>query len=422
MKKFLKNTYFIIALLFAAGTVFLSCEDDDNASGGSPTIRYIRITDPASSDSLINSAFLGNLIAIVGENLGAVRKLYFNDQEALLTSTFITNENILVRVPNQAPSEITNKMKLVFRDGSELLYDFVVSIPPPTVTSMDLEYVPTGETAVINGFYFFDPVPVQVFFTSADGEDVVEGEVISTQENRLEVVVPEGAGPGPITVKTNFGTASSTFYFRDNRNVFLNYDEAGKTPANAWRNGIMKSDDNNIDGKYLFFQGIYNNGERIEGDGSPYESQFWAKASGRPQGNLLPPGNPADYVMKFETKVVDWYGSTLNICFAPWDHSNNQEIWSNTFNARAIWEPWREKNASYDTDGEWITVTIPITEFKWAMGTQKNPANNIDEVVYTEKAFDPDVTGSLSFWVLSAPEANASPFEFYIDNVRIVAK
>ena len=61
-----------------------------------------------------------------------------------------------------------------------------------------------------------------------------------------------------------------------------------------------------------------------------------------------------------------------------------------------------------------VTVTIPMTEFKWAMGLTD------DQVTYTEMKFNKAVTGSLSLWVLSAPEADNSPFEFYIDNIRIV--
>ena len=162
------------------------------------------------------------------------------------------------------------------------------------------------------------------------------------------------------------------------------------------------------------FQGVYNAGERIEGEGSPYESQFWAQVAGRPEGNLLP-GEPGDYDMKFEIKVINWYGSHLNFCFAPWNHSgSNQELWSNTINARAVWGPWEATGAPVSTNDQWVTVTIPMTEFKWAMGLTGG------QVTYTEMKFNKAVTGSLSLWVLSAPEADNSPFEFYIDNIRIV--
>ena len=415
MKTFIKYLYLFIVPMVLAGTLLTSCDDDDAAeNGGTPIIYYVRVTSPESSDSLITKAFLGNLVAIMGDNLGNTRHIYFNDREALITPTFVTNTSILVRVPNEAPIDINNKIKLVSKDGSEILHDFVVSIPPPEVQYMDLEYVADGETAYINGLYFFDVTPVEVEFSNGAG-GFIPAEVTSTAERRLAVTVPQGAGSGPIRVTTNFGSMESIFHFRDQRNVFLNYDEPGKTPTGAWRNGIIESlPEHSLDGNYVKFEGVYNFGERTEGEGSPYESQFWASASGRPEGNLLP-GEPGDYNLKFEVKIVDWFGSHLNICFAPWNHTGNQEIWSNSLNARAVWGPWEAEGAPIDTEGKWYTVTIPMTEFKWAM-------NHSDEqgVYYTDMKFNKTVTGSLSLWVLSAAEADGSPFEFYMDNLRIV--
>src|SRR5699024_6442994 len=105
--------------------------------------------NPAAADSLLESAYLGNLIAVMGENLGDVKELWFNDQLATLIPTYITNKSILVNVPNNAPVEITNQMRLVFGNGSELLHGFKVDIPAPEVTSMSNEYEKVGEIAVI---------------------------------------------------------------------------------------------------------------------------------------------------------------------------------------------------------------------------------------------------------------------------------
>jgi len=412
MKTFIRHIYiFLVPVLMIS--MLIACEDDEAANGGEPIVYYVRVTNPASSDSLLVSAYLGNLVAIIGDNLGEVRELWFNDRQAVLTPTFITNTSILVNVPNAAPAEVTDKIKMVFKSGKELLYDFKVAIPAPVVQSMDLEYVPDGGTAYINGLYFFDVTPIVVEFPDGAG-GYLPAQLVSHSETRLEVIVPDGAGTGPVRVTTNFGTNESVLHFRDQRNIILNYDEAGKTPTGSWRPGIFVSDDNSLDGKYIKFQGVYNAGERIEGEGSPYESQFWAQVSGRSETTMLP-GEPADYDLKFETKIVNWYGSYLNICFAPYDFKDsNQELWDNALNARAIWGPWDVKNAPIDTDDKWITVTIPITDFKWAMGMEN------DNVAYTEMKFNKNVTGSLSFWVLSAPQADNSPFEFYIDNVRIV--
>ena len=54
------------------------------------------------------------------------------------------------------PEEVTNNIRLVFEDGSELLYDFSVNIPAPVISSVKCEYVPDGDTLVLYGDYFFN--------------------------------------------------------------------------------------------------------------------------------------------------------------------------------------------------------------------------------------------------------------------------
>jgi hypothetical protein len=72
---------------------------------------------------LVNHLRPGNPRAIVGENQGGAREIWFNDQEAYLTPTYITDRAILVNVPSAVPYEVNNKMKIVFDDGYELYYD-----------------------------------------------------------------------------------------------------------------------------------------------------------------------------------------------------------------------------------------------------------------------------------------------------------
>jgi hypothetical protein len=407
MKAITKYILLSIIPLMMMGVMIVSCSDE---SVGDPVIYYIRNTNPAKSDSLYSGANLGGLVAIVGDNLGGTKQIFFNDQEAVINTTYITNKSILVNVPSDAPQVRTDKLTLIFRNGKKLEYNFEVTISEPIVAAMENEWAREGETAVIRGNYFFEPLTVKF----SDGTAITTSSISQTE---IKFEVPAGAPAGPITVTTNFGATESVFHFHDDRNIILNYDDL--VPSGSWRYGLFVEDENSLDGKYVKFKGVYNAGERNEGsDGaSTFESQFWAMKSGRPAGNFLP-GDPADYSMKFETNVVTWDKSYLNICMAPYGFEgsggSNQEIWSNSLNARAIWGPWSVKGAPFTTDGKWMTVVIPMTEFKWAMDFQDG------NVVYNEKKFDKNATGSMSLWVLSAPGASNSPFEFYIDNVRIV--
>src|SRR6187402_2880693 len=126
---------FLLVFLMSIGvaSIFISCDKDDDDSG-TPSIDYVRITRPQSSDSLLVGAGQGQLIAIVGTNLQDAVEVWFNDQKAQLTPTYITSTSILVSVPSVIPTTVSNKIKIVFKNGSELLYDFQVQISKPLVS------------------------------------------------------------------------------------------------------------------------------------------------------------------------------------------------------------------------------------------------------------------------------------------------
>src|SRR5678816_3366415 len=105
--KSINKTLLILLLTVGAVSMFISCEKNDD--GGTPSISYVRITRPESSDSLLIGAGQGQLIAIVGNNLENAVEVWFNDQQARITPTYVTNTSLLVSVPTQIPITITNK-------------------------------------------------------------------------------------------------------------------------------------------------------------------------------------------------------------------------------------------------------------------------------------------------------------------------
>jgi hypothetical protein len=205
----------VVLITVGAAGLFTSCEKDD--SSGTPTVSYVRITRPESSDSLLVAAGQGQLIAIVGNNLQDAVEIWFNDQQSRLTPTYITNTTILVTVPSQIPRDVTNKLKIVFKNGYVLLHDFVVQISEPYIAGMVSEFVKTGEVATIRGDFFYEPLTVK--FTGG-----INGELVSVKDKEIQVKVPAGAQPGQITIKTNFGETKSDFWFRDNRNLLIDND------------------------------------------------------------------------------------------------------------------------------------------------------------------------------------------------------
>src|SRR5690606_27059384 len=207
--------------------------------------RYVRLTNPLSSDSLLVGAGQGRLIAIMGENLQGAVEMWFNDQPASLNPTYITPTSILVNVPTPIPIEINNTLKIIFSNGYVLNHQFEVQISAPVINNMVSEYVNEGDIATIRGDFFYEPLTVT--FTGG-----VPGELVLVEDQAIQVRVPAGAQPGPITITTNFGETESEFWFRDNRNIFISSD-----PYEGWWNSSYvvsnpgPNDPPKINGNYI---------------------------------------------------------------------------------------------------------------------------------------------------------------------------
>lgn len=410
IKKLASIALLLLAALFT-GTFFQACEKSDSNSG-TPVVNYIRITNPDKSDSLVTSAFMGSNIAIMGENLQDVNQVWFNDQQAYVNRSFVTSTTVIINIPNEIPSVVTNLMYIITTNTQDTLkVPFGVVVPAPRIDAMYEEYVAEGGTAVILGNFFIDDPssPLKVFFPGN-----IEGEIQNVTVNEISVKVPAGAGVGPIQVKTIYGSARSAFYFRDDRGMILNYDNL--TTAGSWRSGTIRNDGKSLDGNYVLLKGTLGDNAGAEDfAGGGFVSELWGDANGRPEGNLFT-GDLSDYLFKFEANVVNWTGAYLNICWGPWASSaggyQNQLYWSDK-NARGLWRPWETTGTgSFKTNG-WMTVSIPMTEMKYTKGA-----------AFAAMVFDPEKAGSMTFW-MNGPSATTgadSQIEICIDNVRIVHK
>jgi len=330
-----------IALILLTGLGIIgfisACNKDDVAP--TPRIKYVRVTEPTSSDSLLVGAGQGQLIAIVGENLGDAREVWFNDQKALLTPTYISNETILVRVPSQIPIQVSNQLKILFGSGYELLYDFEVQISDPEIDNMVCEFVNEGEIAVIRGDYFYEPLTV----TFPGG---VTGELESVTATEIQVRVPAGATSGQITVTTNFGETKSDFWFRDTRNMFISSD-----PYEGWWNSsYVVSNPNPAAGDPPKISGNYIRYNKLTGPWS-WNELAGGPASAMPVHSKNIPDEaikkPSDYNLKFEINTLKPYNASIiriNVALSAED------------NNAYLWQP------PYDSKGKWNTVIIPFEE------------------------------------------------------------
>ena len=336
--KTIQQTLLVSFIAVAVMGIYTSCKKENLPNNGEPRITYIRLTAPESSDSLLVAAGQGRLIAIIGENLEKAVEIWFNDQKATLTSTYITSTSILVSIPTRIPIDVNNKIKIIFSNGKELLHDFKVQISKPSISSMLSEFVNEGDVATIRGDYFY--APLTVTFTGG-----ATGDIVDIKDQEIQVRIPAGAGPGPLTIKTNFGETKSNFWFRDNRMMYITGD-----PHEGWW------------GSYLVTNPGPNDPPKINGNYYRFKKQVKAwtwdspevaggPASSMPNHSKNVPDdaiiNPEDYYLKFEINTLKPYNSN-RISF-------NVGLNSEDNNAYA-WNP------PYDSKGQWNTIAIPFEE------------------------------------------------------------
>lgn len=398
----------ILSITLCGGFIFQACEeypDKYESSGGNPTVYYIRKTDPALADSMLVGAYMESVICLVGDNLTSIKQIYFNDQKAVLNTSFMTSNTLIVSVPGTIPSTVTNKMYMVTTGNDTVNYDFKVIVPAPIVASMSNEYAKEGDVVTISGDYLIDDANQPLKITMAGNIPVTD--IKSIEKTKVTFVVPSGAQKGYVNVTSIYGTSRSKFQFHDDRGMILDWDN---TNANGgWRAGVIKNNDpvEGISGSYVRFSGDLKGkaGESWNEDG--FSFNLWGTANGRPQGDLFDT-DLSKAVLKFEVNVPQaWSACALQLIFTPWSTTNTNSYIADTKVPRGLWNPW-QSSGSFTTDG-WITVSIPLSEFKYT---------------HTGSVITPAPVGNyggLTFFVFhgGVDGTDCSPV-ICIDNIRVV--
>lgn len=369
-------------LLWAAAMVFAigmsSCNDDtyaDKDEGDTPVVLYARYCQPALADSLLTSAYMGDRIVFVGNSLGDVQQVWFNDQKAKLNPTMVTSHTIIVDVPNVIPSEVTGKTKFITSKGIETVIDFGVIVPAPVVNSMDNEWAAPGSTATLRGSYFIDDPNSPITITFAGNVAVPHDNIKVRSLNEIEFTVPDEAAEGYINVGTINGNGRSNFVYRDSRYMVFDFDGVhgtGMKQANGWRSGekIIGSNLHDIpalDGNYICFSGT--KGDRNDWSEDNHSINFWPNEwnDGTPElSTLFPVDDWLSYQVKFEAYVPDnspWQLCALNIIFTSADIRDANNFVNGDDFPRGLWMPWNSNGGSYTTGGKWVTVGMPLSEF-----------------------------------------------------------
>ena len=417
------NRFFVAAMIAALSFVMAGCEDEPNkyeVASGLPTVKYVRMTTPSASDSLIDGAYMSSTICLVGDNLRSIYELYFNDQKAILNTSLMTDHTVIVNVPRTIPTDVSNKIYMVNQHSDTVAYDFKVLVPSPVVRSMSNEYAKPGSTATIYGDYLLDDanVPLEISFPG----NVAVTEFLSITKTAVRFVVPpEAELSGNVTVKSIYGTGRSDFHYRDNRGFLFDWDGTkGMASGHGWRNGVVSNSTEGIeplDGNYLLFNGDLDNTAWPDEDRQSFN--YWPETDeGYPELSTLFDAEVwSTLQLKFECFVpstTPWTTTSLQMIFT----SNAQVTFKTGSNAyigddgvpRGLWTPWLE-TGSFDTADEWVTVTVPLSNFRYnrygaaASGTlDKDSFTGLTFVLYA----GPQDAGTNGLIVMG------------IDNIRVV--
>lgn len=422
--------YFFRLLSLAAlltGLAVTACVDEPDRyqiADGEPVIHYIRSPYLATADSLITGAYMGNTIAIVGDNLRSIVKMYFNDQPAVLNTSYMTDHTILVNVPNTLPEEPTDKIYMVTSSDKTVEYAFSVLIPKPEIGSMSCEFANPGEEAVLYGDYFLDYDNAPLTITMPGGLPVTD--IKSITKTAITFTIPNGAEPGKITVTSKYGSTSSPFSYHEAGSkgaMLFDFDDDGDEAlpkGMGWRAGNIRNDGHSLEGGYLYLGKTTVNGDDWKED--EYCFNYWpteeSNLSTLPSvAKLLEATKDVnDLALKFEVQVPSaspWSSLGMQLIFTSLDYVSDSHktnsYYGNDALPRGVWIPWAQ-SGSYDTADKWVTVTIPIANF-----------NKTNLSAACDTKFTADLIKGFTIFVYKGGvEGTPSAPEFFIDNIRLV--
>ncbi len=424
----MKINRILAALALSAGFLAVSCEDSPTAfvpTDGIPVVDYVRYAD---RDLLIEEAYLSEAVCIVGENLTSVNELYFNDQPAVLNTSYITNNTLVVTVPKENATVITDLIYLITAAKDTVTTPFHVMPPAPEVVSMDCEYTAPGKVTTIHGEYFIDLEYVE--FQGVDAK--VDASDLTYTPTSITLTIPANATAGMVKVKTKSGLAGSKFQYQDKRGMITNFDGMTDVVPQGWNIAASYGSEGGLDGQYCILGPA-----KLDAAGGWQEAlklPFWCgnwngdpmsitAGPGVPLCNIIDFSNFNNMALKFELNIPKenpWSSGAMQFVFTSAEVCANDSWQNNTYIhtvadgglglCRGLYRPW-EATGSFDTNGEWITVTVPIVDFKY----------DADGKPGTVPLSGPQDFASFILWPwsggVSGTECNPI---FKLDNLRVV--
>jgi hypothetical protein len=364
----------------------------------------------------------------------------------------MTDHTLIVTIPNEIPELVTDKIYFVNNAKDTVTFDFHVIIPAPTVASMSNEWAEAGEEVTIIGDYFLDyeDFPLTVNFGT---QQVPRSAIKSITKNRITFTLPGNMPEEKISVTSIYGKTEGAFKYRDTRGMLFDFDTPNvKTGVvlgnNGWHARVIQSDETSLSGNYLVMGGGAAMGVDGGWNDSDFSFEYWPGDWQDPENYGSHPRiqDLADFTdfenlnLKFEMNIPAanaWSAAPMQIFFGGVTMISNgnagtKDIYGNILGgcnntffhdqgklSRALYMPWKDTdNLLYDTNGNWTTVTIPLTDFVYDWDGNK----------ITSTLLSPADFGAFNIFIVRGgyndksvlPEGvDCNPF-IKIDNIRVV--
>ncbi|WP_341836537.1 glycan-binding surface protein [Chitinophaga pollutisoli] len=402
-----------IRLLLAGMLLVLAaaCSKDDGVSGP-PVIHRVTLLDSSKMDSAFTRAYPGIMILITGENLAGATRITFNNFNAYFNPAYNTNTHIIMNIPGDATTEATdpdvpNELRIK-TDRGDAVHQFVLDIPPPSISWIENENALAGDSMVIYGSALWLVNKI----TLPGGRDITEYKG-NLEGDRLAFVMPDLQGDtGRLAVVAKYGTAYSVGPLNDHESgdVISNLTNAGETgeaPRFNWQ--WWGADRSNDAARFPGTRGHYLIsvfGAVPAGDGAWWNS---GRSGQFDDVQLFDPAvrsRPTDqYALKFEFNTKEpWTAGVLLLRF------------NNGYSIR--WTPFKDtESQAFHTNNKWITVTFPLNAVRQTGdegdGTGPSIMSMGDLVLADGKV-------PFKYWFIAEEEIPIDIFHAAFDNFRIV--
>jgi hypothetical protein len=368
-----------------ASLAIVSCKDNEEV--GAPQITRVRVVE---KDSSITGAEFGVTLAIQGNNLANVHKVLFNNLEAPINPVYVTNNNIICTVPDEAPTQVSNKITVITKSGQTATSDFRVVLPAPVVTGMYNQYAAPGTETTLMGDYFYLISKVMI----GDREAAIVGE---PTVNEITIKIPADApANSPVTVVGEGGTVTTPFRYRESSGIIFNFDS--DTLSKEWGGVVFTNE--TLHPEIPSVSGAYGLLKIDKAIGAP---TWWnGETALQTKSTLTYPDlgdntSADDLALQFEMNIRDVW--------------NSGYLETNLGGFVINYTPWgtADDRTELTTEG-WRTFTIPLSELKKdgkAVGKYS------------------DVKGGSLFFVFKNPDQSGGGIELpslhmAIDNIRII--